>query len=561
MSQHLQPSIILLREGTDTSQGKAQLISNINACEGVADVLRTTLGPRGMDKMIVHDSFSATISNDGAEILKLLDIVHPAAKVMVDIAKAQDAEVGDGTTSVTLISCELLKLSKRFIEDGVHPQIIIRGYRRASRLALELLEKIKIVFTGDDMDPLLEKVAGTALNSKLIARNKNFFAPMCVKAVKLLEPPIFNLDMVGIKKVTGGSVTDSILVQGVAFKKTFSYAGFEQQPKSFKNPKILLLNVELELKSEKDNAEVRIEDPDQYQSIVDAEWAIIYRKLDACAKSGAKIILSRLPIGDLATQYFADRGLFCAGRLKAEDVDRVEKATGAKIQTGSLDEDISSYLGECGSFEERQVGGERYNFFTECPKARTCTIILRGGSEQFVAEASRSLHDALMVVKKTLQSGDGAIVGGAGSIEMEISNYLREKALEIKGKEQLIVGAFADALEVIPRQLAENAGLESVDIISELRKRHQREFIENSENDSDPCGSRWAGVNVLGAAGGCIDAVKANIWEPAGNKRNSLSAASEAACLVLSIDQTVRNPKSEQAQIEAHRNMTPHQEA
>lgn len=561
MSQHLQPSIILLREGTDTSQGKAQLIANINACEAVADVVRTTLGPRGMDKMIVHDASSATISNDGAEILKLLDIVHPAAKVLVDIAKAQDAEVGDGTTSVTLIACELLKHSKKFIEDGVHPQIIMRGYRRATKLALELLEKRKIVFSGDDMNPLLEKVAGTALNSKLIARNKNFFAPMCVKAVRFLEPPIYNLELVGIKKVTGGSVTDSVLVQGVAFKKTFSYAGFEQQPKSFKNPKILLLNVELELKSEKDNAEVRIEDPEQYQSIVDAEWAIIYRKLEACVKSGAKIILSRLPIGDLATQYFADRGLFCAGRLKPEDVDRVEKATGAKIQTGSLDEDLTPYLGECGSFEERQVGSERFNFFTECPKAKTCTIILRGGSEQFVAEAARSLHDALMVVKKTLQSGDGAIVGGAGSIEMEIASFLREKALEIKGKEQLIVSAFADALEVIPRQLAENAGLEAVDIISELRKRHQREFVENAANANDSCGSTWAGVNVLGADGGCVDAVKGNIWEPASNKRNSLAAASEAACLVLSIDQTVRNPKSEQAQIEAHRNMTSHQDA
>eukprot|EP01042_Synura_sphagnicola_P011418 gene11418-14589_t len=263
--------------------------------------------------------------------------------------------------------------------------------------------------------------------------------------------------LIGIKKVVGGSVTDSTLVQGVAFQKTFSYAGFEQQPKHLAQPKILLLNVELELKSEKENAEVRITDPSQYQSIVDAEWQIIYEKLDKCVAAGAKIILSRLPIGDLATQYFADRGIFSAGRVSNDDLDRVAKATGATVQStvfGITDK----VLGLCETFEERGVGDERYNFFTGCPKAKTATILLRGGGDQFLAETERSIVDALNIVKRTLQSR--RIVAGGGAIEMEIASRMKQHALTISGKTQLIVLGFARALEIIPRQLAENAGLD-----------------------------------------------------------------------------------------------------
>ena len=322
----MQPTIILLKDGTDTSQGKGQLISNINACQAVADVVRTTLGPRGMDKLI-HDGGAATISNDGAEIVKLLDIVHPAAKSMVDIARSQDAQVGDGTTTVVLLAAEFLKQSKSFIEEGMHPMVIIRGYRRACAMAVAKIREMQVEIADDSLATkrdMLEKCAKTALNSKLIARNKDFFAKMIVDAVLCLDDAQ-NLNMIGVKKVQGGSTTDSFLVRGVAFKKTFAYAGFEQQPKRIENPKVLLLNVELELKSEKENAEVRISDPAMYQSIVDAEWSIIYDKLDKCVGSGAQIILSKLPIGDLATQYFADRGLFCAGRVEGADMERVAK--------------------------------------------------------------------------------------------------------------------------------------------------------------------------------------------------------------------------------------------
>ena len=312
----LQPQIVLLKEGTDTSQGKAQLISNINACQAVVDVVRTTLGPRGMDKLI-HDGRRVTISNDGATLIGLLDIVHPAAKTLVDISRSQDNEVGDGTTSVVLTAGELLKQAKSLIEEGMHSQIIIKGYREAAQKCRDRIREISVKIgdkSPEEKRELLIRCSQTSLNSKIISKYKEFFSELVVQAVLYLDEDLDQSD-IGIKMITGGSVTESILVQGVAFRKTFSYAGFEQQPKSFANPKIAIMNLELELKAEKDNAEVRIENPDDFQKIVDAEWNIIYDKLDKIAASGAKIILSSLPIGDLATQYFADRDIFCAGRV------------------------------------------------------------------------------------------------------------------------------------------------------------------------------------------------------------------------------------------------------
>ena len=491
-----------------------------------------------MDKMI-ESGGQAVISNDGAEILKLLDIVHPAAKCMVDISKSQDAEVGDGTTGVTLLAAEFMKEAKEFVQDGEHPQTIIKGYRTAAKLAVEKLRSLAVGVDGlgagsDEAGRrlILERCASTALNSKLICRNKAFFAPMCVDAITALDEDR-DVSLVGVKKVTGGSVTDSHLVKGVAFKKTFSYAGFEQQPKHIENPKVLLLNVELELKSEKENAEVRLDDPTKYQAIVDAEWRIIYEKLEQCVACGANVILSRLPIGDLATQYFADRNLFCAGRVPGDDLHRVSRATGGAMMT-STNGIPESAIGRCGLFEERQVGGERFNYFLDCPRTKTATIVLRGGSEQFVEEAHRSIHDALMVVKRTIASSE--VVAGGGAIEMEVMRHLRAHANGIRGKQQLIINAYARALEIIPRQLADNAGFDSTDILNRLRKKHF----------TDPEGGKWFGVDIENE--GICDCFESAVWEPMANKLNAYRAATEAACMVLSVDQTVRNPKSEQAQ-------------
>ncbi|KAF8405452.1 hypothetical protein HHK36_010358 [Tetracentron sinense] len=532
MAAMLQPQIILLKEGTDTSQGKAQLVSNINACTVVADTVRTTLGPRWMDKLIHDDKGNTTISNDGATIMKLLDIIHPAANTLVDIAKSQDSEVGDGTTTVVLLAGEFLKEAKPFIEGGVHPQNLIRSYRTACYLAINKIKELAVSIEGKSLEEkknLLAKCAATTLSSKLIGGEKEFFASMVVDAVMAIGNDD-RLNMIGMKKVPGGTMRDSFLVNGVAFKKTFSYAGLEQQPKKFLNPKILLLNIELELKSEKENAEIRLSDPLQYQSIVDAEWNIIYDKLDKCVQSGAKIILSRLAIGDLATQYFADRDIFCAGRVTEEDLQRVSAATGGTVQTS---------------------GNNVIN--------------------EFIEEAERSLHDAIMIVRRARKNS--TVVAGGGAID-DLLEGKRQKAsfsccpinqLEAlnphdmpnlsyssrfipEGDEVLSVYLKEDIygdiyvihmLQVIPRQLCDNAGFDATDVLNKLRQKHA---IPSGEGV-------LYGVDIN--TGGIADSFANFVWEPAVVKINAINAATEAACLILSVDETVKNPKSESAQGDA----------
>eukprot|EP00300_Choanocystis_sp_HF-7_P004566 c13548_g2_i1.p2 GENE.c13548_g2_i1~~c13548_g2_i1.p2 ORF type:complete len:558 (+),score=146.89 c13548_g2_i1:105-1676(+) len=504
-----------------------QLLTNMSACQAVVDTVATTLGPRGMDKLIKHGHGQTTISNDGATILNLLDIVHPAAKTMVDIAKSQDEEVGDGTTSVVVLAGAFLGAARPFVEDGVHPQTIIRAFRTASTLCTK---RIKEVCVSVDTKPsaerrhLLEQCAATSMQSKLIHGQRGFFSKMVVDAVEILDDSL-DINMLAIKKVPGGALEDTVLVKGVAFQKTFSYAGFEQQPKSFTNAKVILLNIELELKAEKDNAEVRIDDVEEYERIVAAEYRIITDKLDAIVGTGAQVILSRLAIGDLATQYFADRQLFCAGRVLKDDLERVSRATGAKIQT-SLSGITPAVLGTCEAFEEKQVGDERFNFFTGCPMTTTATIVLRGGAQQFIDEADRSLHDAIMVVRRALRTP--SVVAGGGAIEMELSRYLREHARTIVGKQQILINAFAKSLEVIPRQLAINAGFDATDLLNLLRQKHTQE------------GGIWFGVDI--AEGSICDCMASFVWEPTLIKLNAIKSAVEASAMILSIDETVKAP-------------------
>jgi len=300
------------------------------------------------------------------------------------------------------------------------------------------------------------------------------------------------------------------------------------QQKYYKDPKIALLNIELELKAEKDNAEVRLDNVEEYQKVVDAEWNILYDKLEKIAASGAKVVLSKLPIGDVATQYFADRDMFCAGRVPEEDLNRTMKSCGGSIQSTVHDLDDNT-LAFCQTFEEKQVGGERFNFFYGCPKSKSCTIILRGGAEQFMEETERSLHDSIMIVRRAMKND--SIVAGGGAIDMELSKYLRNYSRTIAGKEQLIIGAMAKAFEVIARQLCDNAGFDATNILNKLRQKHAGDGI-------------WYGVDVLNED--IADNFDACVWEPAIVKSNAITAASEAACLLLSVDETVKNPRSGQ---------------
>eukprot|EP00088_Acartia_fossae_P013633 TRINITY_DN171_c0_g1_i2.p1 TRINITY_DN171_c0_g1~~TRINITY_DN171_c0_g1_i2.p1 ORF type:complete len:548 (-),score=212.66 TRINITY_DN171_c0_g1_i2:230-1873(-) len=528
----MQPQILLLKEGTENAQGKQQVISNINACSAIVDAIRTTLGPRGMDKLIVDNRGKATISNDGATIMKLLDVVHPAAKTLVEIAKSQDAEVGDGTTSVVILAGEFLKQCKPFVEEGVHPRVIIKAFRKATKLALDKITELGVKINKEDEKEyrsLLEKCAATSMSSKLIHQQKDFFSTMVVDAVMMLDE-LLPLNMIGIKKVQGGALEDTVLVPGVAFKKTFSYAGFEMQKKTYKDPKIAMLNIELELKAEKENAEVRLDNVEEYQKVVDAEWNILYDKLDRIQKSGATVVLSKLPIGDVATQYFADRGMFCAGRVPDGDLQRTMKACGGSIQSTVHDLNDQT-LGTCETFEEKQVGGERFNFFYGCPKSKTCTIILRGGAEQFMEETERSLHDAIMIVRRAMKND--SVVAGGGAIDMELSKYLRNYSRTIAGKEQLIIGAMAKAFEIVARQLCDNAGFDATNVLNKLRQKHAQDGV-------------WWGVDINNE--GIADNFEACVWEPTIVKSNAIVAASEATCLLLSVDETVKNPRSGQGE-------------
>uniref|UniRef100_A0A286XKQ4 T-complex protein 1 subunit eta n=1 Tax=Cavia porcellus TaxID=10141 RepID=A0A286XKQ4_CAVPO len=443
--------VILLKEATDSSQGILQLVSNISACQVIAEAVRTTLVPTAWTR-------KATISNDGATILKLLDVVHPAAKTLVDTAKSQDAEVRDGTTSVTLLAAEILKFA---------PQIIIQAFCTATQLAINKIKEIAVTVKKQDkveQRKLLEKCAMTALSSQ----QKAFFAKMVVDAVMMPED-LLQLKMIGIKKVQGEALEESQLVGGVAFKKTFSYAGFEMQPKKYNNPMITLLNAELELKAEKDNAEIRVRTVEDYQAIVDAEWNILYDKLEKIYNSGAKVVLSKFPTGDVATQYFANRNMFCAGRVPEGHLNRTMMACGGSIQT-SVNALSADVLSRCQLFEETQIGGERYSFFTGCPKAKTCTFILHGGAEQFMVDTEQSLHDAIMIVIRTIKND--SVVAGGGAIEMELSKYLWDYSRTIPGKQQLLIRAYAKALEVIPRQLCDSAGFDAINILNKLWTRH-----------------------------------------------------------------------------------------
>ncbi|KAL4178918.1 hypothetical protein AMTRI_Chr13g84600 [Amborella trichopoda] len=420
--------IILLKEGTDTSQGKPQLISNIIACTAVVDPVRTTLGSRGMDKLIHDDKANTTISNDRATIMKLLDIVHPSAKTLVAIANSQDSEVGDGTTTVVLLAGEFLKEAKPFIEDG------------------ELAVSIEGRSFKEKKD-LMQKCAATTLSSTLIGGEKEFFASMVVDAEMAIGEDD-RLNLIGVKKNQA-----------------------------------------------------------QYQSIVDAEWTIIYDKLDKCVKSGAKIVLSLL---------FLSRYL-CSGRVTEKDLQRV----------------AAELL-----FEEKQVGNERFNIFSGCPTSgQTTTILLRGGADQFIEEAERSLHYAIMIVRTALRTS--TVVADGGAIDVEISRYLRQHARTIVRKSQLFINSYAKALEIIPRQLCDKAGFDATDALNKLRQKHP---LPSGE------GARY-GVDIN--TGGITYTFANFVWEPAVVKINAINAAIEAACLVLSVDETVRNPKSESAQGEA----------
>lgn len=499
MVQYLfQPEKVL-----DCRTGIQQIVSNIEVCESVATLLSTTLGPYGLDKLFYGKKL--LLSNDGATILENMNFRHPIGKLICQLSKSQDNEVGDGTTSVVLLLSGILNSIKPLVEDNFPIEVIIKSLRDIKTLCISHLETLKIDFTVEN----IEKLAETCLNSKNIRSDKEHFAKMIIRALS------FESD-VNVRKIPGGSLSDSGLVEGIAFEKTFTYAGYEQQPKKITNAKICCLNVELEWMRERENAEMRINSVEEYQKTVDAEWKLITDKLDEIIESGANVVLSSQSIGDYATQYFAKKGIFSAGRVK--DLDSIVKAFKGKISNSTK----FIQLGNCELFEERQMGDTRFNYF-ESKNAKAHTLIIRGPGMEVLEEVERAVHDAVCVIRTAMKHKN--IVRGGGSVEMQLSKICREQAFKTHSQEIFVYKAVSKAFEKIPTQLAANFGLDPIVVVQFLRQAH-------SEN----C---HFGVGLKGAE----DMQSIGVLEPMEVKNNLIKAVFNAAEVILSIDSTIMAKK------------------
>jgi len=511
--------IFILREGSQRTKGREAQNNNIMAAKAVAAAVRTTLGPKGMDKMLVDSLGDIVITNDGATILKEMDIEHPAAKMIVEVAKTQDDEVGDGTTTAAVLAGEFLKNAEELLEQGVHPTVIASGYRLASIKAREILKTLAKPVTSKDRDLLL-KIAATAITGKGAEASKDVFAKLTVDAVLAVVDTEngkqkVDIDDIKVEKKVGGSVEESVLIEGMVIDKERVHTNM---PKRITNAKILLINEALEIKKTEVDAEISIKSPDQLQLFLDQEEQMIHDMVIKVIKSGANVVFVQKGIDDIAQHYLAKAGIYAARRVKKSDMDKLARATGAKVLT-SLKEINDSDLGKAGLVEEKKIGDESMTYITECHNPKAVSIILRGGTEHVADEAERALHDALRVVGVAIE--DETLVAGGGSPEVELALRLREYASTLKGREQLAVAKFADALEVIPRTLAENAGLDPIDMLVEMRSQHEK-------------GNKTAGLNVF--TGKVVDMWKEGVVEPLRVKTQAISSGTEAATMILRID-------------------------
>lgn len=511
--------IFILREGSQRTKGREAQNNNIMAAKAVAAAVRTTLGPKGMDKMLVDSMGDIVITNDGATILKEMDIEHPAAKMIVEVAKTQDDEVGDGTTTAAVLAGEFLKNAEELLEMGVHPTVIASGYRLASIKAKEILQTLAKKVTNEDKDLLL-KIAATAITGKGAESSKDVFTNLTVNAVLAVVDSEngkkkVDVDDIKVEKKVGGSVEDSELIEGMVIDKERVHTNM---PKKITDARILLINEALEIKKTEVDAEISIKSPDQLQLFLDQEEQMIHDMVTKVINSGANVLFVQKGIDDIAQHYLAKAGIYAARRVKKSDMDKLARATGAKILT-SLKEITDSDLGKAGIVEEKKIGDEAMTYITECHNPKAVSIILRGGTEHVADEAERALHDALRVVGVAIE--DETLVAGGGSPEIELALRLREYASTLKGREQLAVAKFSEALEVIPRTLAENAGLDPINMLVEMRSQHEK-------------GNKTAGLNVF--TGKVVDMWKEGVVEPLRVKTQAISSGTEAATMILRID-------------------------
>ncbi|MGB1985761.1 MAG: thermosome subunit alpha [Candidatus Poseidoniaceae archaeon] len=516
-----QAPIFILKEGTQRTRGRSAQSNNIAAAKAVADSVRSTLGPKGMDKMLVDSMGDVVITNDGATILKEMDIEHPAAKMIIEVAKTQEQHCYDGTTSAVVLSGELLKRSEDLIEQNVHPTVICEGFRLAAEKAISLLESHGISTEGND-EVLLE-VAKTSLTGKSAGAVKAFMADICVRAVNAVGvidegERLVDLSDIKVEKRQGGSIKDSSLIDGILLDKERVHAGM---PRSINDAKIALVNSAVEVKKTEVDAKIQITDPNQLASFLAEEENYIRGLVDKITASGANVLICQKGIDELAQHYFSKAGVFAIRRAKKSDMEALSKATGARIVT-NMDDLSGDDLGHAARVEERKIGESDMTFITGCPEAKSVSVLLRGGTEHVVDEIRRAFDDAVGVVSVAWE--DGAVLTGGGSVLAALSRDLRTYAETIGGREQMAIEAFASALEIIPRTLAENAGLDPVTTIIALRKAHAD-------------GASHAGINVY--EGGVVDMQAANVLEPLRVVEQAIQSATETAIMILRIDDVI----------------------
>ncbi len=527
MASQVQP-IFILPEGTQRTTGRNAQRNNIMAAKLVAETVRTTLGPKGMDKMIVDSLGDVTVSNDGVTILEEMQIEHPAAKMVVEVAKTQEEEVGDGTTTAVVITGELLKQAETLLDKEVHPTMIARGYRMAEEKAIEILNSIAEPATAKD-DALLRKIAMTAIASKNASFAKEMLGEIAVKAVKRVVGEedgqvVFDKDNIKLEKRVGGCIEDTELIEGVVLEKE---AVHPEMPKDIHDAKIALIDSAIEIKDTEIDAKIQITNPLQMQEFIEQEEKMLRDMVDKIAKSGANVVFCQKGIDDIAQHFLAKKGIYAARRVKKSDMDALARATGAAIVT-NLDSLTAKELGRAGHVIERKIGEEEMTFVTGCKNPKAVTILCRGGTNHVVDELKRTMTDAIGDVAAALKSGK--VVAGAGAPEIEVARGLRKYADSLSGREQLAVTAFADAMEVIPRTLAENAGLDPIDILTEIKAAHDKK-------------QKWAGVDVF--KGKIVDSWAAGVIEPLRIKTQAISSASEVAQMILRIDDVIAGGKKE----------------
>ncbi|MEM0223939.1 MAG: thermosome subunit beta [Thermofilum sp.] len=521
--------VIILREGTQRTRGRDAQLNNIMVAKVIAEAMRSSLGPRGMDKMLVDSFGDVTITSDGATILKEMEVEHPVAKMLVEVAKAQDAEVGDGTTTVVVLAGELLAKAEELIEKEVHPAIIIDGYKKAAVKALEVYDQIAAPVSIEDKETL-KKIAKTAMSAKVVSEDADYLAEIVVDAILRVAEQVngkwtVDLDNIKLEKKEGQSIRDTSIIDGVVLDKEVVHPGM---PKIVHDARIALLDAPLEIEKTEFDAKLHIETPEQMKAFMEQEEQMLKEMVDKIAAAGANVVICQKGIDDVAQHFLARRGILAVRRVKRSDIEKVARATGARIIT-RIEEISEKDLGRAKLVEERRVGEDKMVFIEGCENPKAITILIRGGTKRLVDEAERSIKDALNVVKDVLV--EPKIVAGGGAPEVEVSLALRDYAKTLPGKEQLAVEKFAEAVEIVPAQLAENAGLDPIEALVNLRAKHKE-------------GQRWAGINVF--EGKIDDMYKLNVLEPVLVKKQAIKSAVEAAAMILRIDDIIAASRLEE---------------